>query len=155
MTFPNITDAIKALVIALLLAIIGFFLFPLLAPADPREAFVIALAAGAFLGALIIRFQLNGLGTSPGSNNDTTSLFVGNLAFKATPDEIRELFSPFGGIHSIRIMKDRATRRPRGFAFVEMDRKLSDKAIQELNGKEFHGRTLRVNESSNRQQIPS
>lgn len=152
MKFPTITDAIKALVIALLLAIIGFFLYPSLEPADPREAFVIALAVGAFLGAILVRFQRRAGNSTDTASSEMVSLFVGNLAFKASQDELRELFSPYGTVHSVRIMKDRATRRPRGFAFIEIDGKKSEKAIRELNGKEFHGRTLRVNESSNRQQ---
>jgi RNA recognition motif-containing protein len=76
------------------------------------------------------------------------NLFVGNLAYDATEDALRELFSPLGEVHQVRIMTDRDTGKPRGFAFVEM---VQDddaaKAIATLNGKEFGGRALTINEA--------
>ncbi|NOR51539.1 MAG: RNA-binding protein [Gammaproteobacteria bacterium] len=78
------------------------------------------------------------------------TIFVGNLAFKANSEQLRELFAKYGTVHTVRIMTDRMTRRPRGFAFVEMDEKPSAKAIKALNGKEFMGRDLRVNEGNER-----
>lgn len=155
MKFPRTIDAIKALVISLFLAVIGFFLFPLFALDDAREAFVIALALGGFLAALLVHVQITLPASASHAEGETTTLFVGNLAFKASPDELRELFIPFGTVHSVRIMKDRATRRPRGFAFVEIDVKMAQKAIKKLDGQEFHGRNLRVNESSKRQNDPA
>ncbi|MBE0511266.1 MAG: hypothetical protein IBX49_11170 [Gammaproteobacteria bacterium] len=148
MTFPTINDALKALVIALILAVAGFFLFPLFALEDPRESLVIALALGAFIGILLHRLQFAAREVSSSADGETSTLFVGNLAFKASQDELSALFNPFTTVHSVRIMKDRATRRPRGFAFVEIDSKHSAKAIKKLDGLEFHGRKLRVNVSN-------
>jgi len=76
------------------------------------------------------------------------NLFVGNMSFHTTEDELRALFEPFGEITRIQLMTDRDTGRSRGFAFVEMT---SDedaaKAIAALNGKEVDGRALNVNEA--------
>jgi cold-inducible RNA-binding protein len=76
------------------------------------------------------------------------NLFVGNLTFNTTEDALRGLFSPFGEVQQVRIMTDRDTGKSRGFAFVEM---VQDddaaKAIAALNGKEFEGRALTINEA--------
>ncbi|OFW09047.1 MAG: RNA-binding protein [Acidobacteria bacterium RIFCSPLOWO2_12_FULL_59_11] len=76
------------------------------------------------------------------------NLFVGNMSFHTTEDELRALFEPFGEITRIQVMTDRDTGRSRGFAFVEMasDDEAS-KAITELNSKEVDGRALNVNEA--------
>jgi len=76
------------------------------------------------------------------------NLFVGNLPFTATEDELRDLFSAFGEVQQVRIMTDRDTGRSRGFAFVEMpDDEAAGKAIEGLNGKDFNGRPLTINEA--------
>jgi RNA recognition motif-containing protein len=76
------------------------------------------------------------------------NLFVGNLTFDTTEDALRELFSPLGEVQQVRIMTDRDTGKSRGFGFVEM---VQDddaaKAIAALNGKEFGGRALTINEA--------
>ena len=75
-------------------------------------------------------------------------LFVGNLPFSATEDDLRELFGPYGEVQDVRIMTDRDTGKPRGFAFVEMVQdEDATRAIDGLNGKEFGGRALTVNEA--------
>lgn len=78
------------------------------------------------------------------------SIYVGNLPFTASEDEIRELFAAFGNVDSVRLMTDRETGRPRGFGFVKMDAADADAAIQALNGKSFGGRDLRINEAEDR-----
>ena len=76
------------------------------------------------------------------------NLFVGNLSFTATEDELRDLFSAFGEVQQVRIMTDRDTGKSRGFAFVEIaDDDAAAKAISDLNGKEFGGRALTINEA--------
>lgn len=75
-------------------------------------------------------------------------LFVGNLPFSATEDALRDLFGPFGEVQQVRIMTDRDTGKSRGFAFVEMaEDDAASKAIDSLNGKDFDGRALTVNEA--------
>jgi len=78
------------------------------------------------------------------------SIYVGNLPFSATEDEIRELFAAYGNVDSVRLMTDRETGRPRGFGFVKMAAQDADAAIQALNGKQFGGRSLRINEAEDR-----
>nr|WP_232024031.1 RNA-binding protein [Sulfurivermis fontis] len=83
-------------------------------------------------------------------NGETRSIFVGNLAYRASKDELEQLFGQYGVVRSVRIMTDRMTRRPRGFGFVEMEAKSALAAIKALDGKEFHGRALKVNEGNER-----
>jgi len=70
-------------------------------------------------------------------------LYVGNLPFSATEDQLRELFGKEGTVHSAQIVTDRETGQPRGFAFVEMDN--ADAAIKNLDNQPFGGRNLKVN----------
>ena len=80
------------------------------------------------------------------------NIFVGNLAFSATDDDIRQLFEPYGAVDTIRIITDRDTGSPRGFGFVDMpDSRAAQSAIQGLQGKELGGRTLNVNEAKPRE----
>jgi RNA recognition motif-containing protein len=80
-------------------------------------------------------------------------LYVGNLPFSATEEELTNLFSVHGEVQSVNIITDRMTGRARGFGFIEMEN--ADVAIQELNGKEFSGRTLTVNEAKEKTQSRS
>lgn len=79
-----------------------------------------------------------------------TSIYVGNLPFSATEDEIRSLFEAHGHVRSVKLITDRETGRPRGFGFVEMEGSSAAAAIEALNGREMEGRTLRVNEARER-----
>ncbi len=76
------------------------------------------------------------------------NIFVGNLSFGATEDSVRALFEPYGAIERVNIITDRDTGQSRGFGFVEMSGNAeAARAIQELDGKEFDGRALKVNEA--------
>ena len=76
------------------------------------------------------------------------SLFVGNLSFQATESALRELFQPFGQVTRVHMAMDRETGRARGFAFVEMSNDdEATKAIAALDGKDFEGRNVKVNEA--------
>lgn len=75
-----------------------------------------------------------------------SKIYVGNLPFSASDDEVRTLFSEFGTVESVSLITDRETGRPRGFGFVEMSNGASE-AIQALNEKEMDGRSLTVNEA--------
>jgi RNA recognition motif-containing protein len=74
-------------------------------------------------------------------------IYVGNLPFSTTEDELRDLFGQHGEVHSVNVIEDRDTGRPRGFAFVEMDEDAADSAIAALAGAELGGRSLNVNEA--------
>ncbi|MCL1916007.1 MAG: RNA-binding protein [Desulfovibrionaceae bacterium] len=75
------------------------------------------------------------------------SLYVGNLPWSATKEEVQNLFEAHGSVLSVKLVSDRETGRARGFGFVEMEDPDAAKAIQELDGASFGGRTLRVNEA--------
>lgn len=80
-----------------------------------------------------------------------TKLYVGNLPFTATEESVRALFAPHGTVEKVSLITDRDTGRPRGFGFVEMANADAARATQALNGKDFEGRTLRINEAQNRE----
>jgi RNA recognition motif-containing protein len=80
-----------------------------------------------------------------------TKLFVGNLPFTATDESVRALFSNHGTVEKVSVITDRETGRPRGFAFVEMSNADASRAIQALNGADFDGRPLKVDEAQDRQ----
>ena len=73
-------------------------------------------------------------------------LYVGNLSFQTTEAEVKELFGQSGPVDTVRIITDRDTGRSKGFGFVEMEDG-ADHAIAQLNGKDFNGRALTVNEA--------
>jgi cold-inducible RNA-binding protein len=82
----------------------------------------------------------------------STKLYVGNLAFQTTSQELQELFAQAGTVESAAVVEDRDTGRSRGFGFVEMSTKEeSAAAIDQFNGKEVNGRALKVNEAKPRE----
>ncbi len=84
-----------------------------------------------------------------------SKLFVGNLAFSTTENDLQDYFAQAGPVMSVNIMQDRATGRSRGFGFVEMSTpEDATKAIEMFNKKEFQGRALTVNEARPREDRP-
>ena len=80
------------------------------------------------------------------------NIYVGNLAFTASEDEVRELFAQYGAVDKVSLVTDRETGRARGFGFVEMpDSRAAQAAIQGLNGTALNGRALTVNEAKPRE----
>ena len=76
------------------------------------------------------------------------NIYVGNLSFDATEDQVRSLFEAYGAVDKVSIVTDRDTGQPRGFAFVEMtDDDGANKAIEALNGTNLGGRNLNINEA--------
>ena len=82
------------------------------------------------------------------------TLYVGNIPYSASEDDIRALFEQHGDVESVKLINDRETGRFRGFGFVQMDEGGAGAAIESLNGSDFGGRTLRVNEAREREQRP-
>lgn len=82
----------------------------------------------------------------------STKLYVGNLAFQTTSQELQQLFGQAGTVQSASVVEDRDTGRSRGFAFVEMStQEEATSAIEQFNGKEVGGRALKVNEAKPRE----
>jgi len=145
---PTFNNIIKAFVIALILSVIGYFLFPYLNLNElaPARLLAYSVLVSAFIAGIIavIPMEFNLLGSKQ------VSVFIGNLAFKASANNLRELIAEYGEIKSIRVRTDSATRRPKGFAFIEMDKKGAKAAIADLDGSEFFGRDIKVNYATRR-----
>ncbi|MBV9303722.1 MAG: RNA-binding protein [Acidobacteriaceae bacterium] len=84
-----------------------------------------------------------------------TNVFVGNLSFQTTQDELNSIFGQYGAVERVNVVTDRTTGQSRGFAFVEMSsRSEAEAAIAALNGTDLHGRTLNVNEARPKSEAP-
>ena len=82
----------------------------------------------------------------------TRKLYVGNLPFSTSEEDLRDAFEAHGTVDSVKVITDRETGRSRGFGFVEMaDENSAQEAMQALDGKDFGGRNLRVNEAQDKQ----
>ena len=76
------------------------------------------------------------------------NIYIGNCSYDVTEEQLRDLFTTYGEVDSVNVIRDRDTGRPRGFAFVEMsDPEAAKTAIESLNGTELDGRALKVNEA--------
>jgi len=151
----------KKIVISIAVAALGYLVinFVGLGIADKGA---IGIALGLFLGMFLSSQLFAALGSiklpekrparkAPSisvGDNEILSIFVGNLAFKVRGRQLAELFEPYGPIESIRIVKDRNTGRGKGFGFVDMKGAAAKKAIAELDGSEFFGRTIKVGEAN-------
>lgn len=83
------------------------------------------------------------------------NIFVGNLSFQSSEDSIRQLFEAYGAVSRVNLITDRETGRARGFGFVEMeDASAASKAISALDGRDFEGRPLKVNEARPKSDSP-
>jgi RNA recognition motif-containing protein len=78
-------------------------------------------------------------------------IYVGNIPFRANEEDIRQLFEQHGAVHTVTLINDRETGRPRGFGFVEMDDDAAAAAISALNDFDYEGRNLKVNEARPRE----
>jgi hypothetical protein len=142
------------LLIVLLITGMSYALMGTLPPGsiNPASLLAIGLVAGYIIGV-----NAPGLSGKIGSalhssrSAENKTLYVGNLPFRTTRYELRELFQPYGKIHSARIVIDRATKKPRGYGFVEMDSKGAEKAVSSLNGHTLAGRNLKVSEANDRE----
>jgi|SRR5579863_1881136 cold-inducible RNA-binding protein len=86
----------------------------------------------------------------------SNKLFVGNLSFKTTENDLQDAFSAFGTVTETNLMMDRMTNRPRGFGFVTMSTpEEAQKAIEGMHGKDFDGRALTVNVARPREERPA
>ncbi len=120
----------------------------------------LSFALGALASGILIQFIGAKKSAAPGSAESsgdfaTTTLYVGNLPYRANEMAIRTLFSEHGKVLSVRLMKDKHTGKRRGFGFVEMPEKDAQNAIKALNEKEFQERSLKVREANERAPRPA
>lgn len=137
------SHSLASLIATLVFAVAGFFLLSSgTLSMDASLAFTLGLVIGVFLVPAIGQF--GGNTESDGENADTTTLYVGNLPYRANEDAVKAHFSKQGQVESVRLMKDRRTGKRKGYGFVEMAAHDAQNAIKSLNDTEFQERTLKV-----------
>lgn len=105
---------------------------------------------------LVSALQHNGSGDNLNVGGNIMNIFVGNLSFETTDDELRAEFAQYGELSSVNILRDRMTNRSRGFAFVEMpNNEEAQNAITALNGKTINGRQINAAEARPREERSS
>jgi len=102
---------------------------------------------GGLLAALAPKSSATTKATSTSSDVSSSNIYVGNLPFNAGSDDVKNLFAPFGQVIDVRLVKDRRSKRFKGYGFVEMDTHGAEAAIKQLDGVDYAGRKLRVNEA--------
>ena len=134
---------ILSLIFSVIIAIIIYFVIP-------PEAFAanIGMAIGILAGGILIPVITNLVNSVPSetfsSGNSTTTLYVGNLPYRANEEAVSSHFSEQGNVVSVRLMKDRRTGKRKGYGFVEVESKNAESIIKNLNDSEFQERTLKV-----------
>ena len=104
-----------------------------------------SLAPGLLVAACI---RLTKIDFIEAGGQPVTNIFVGNLSYQTTQEELHAIFAQYGNVERVNIVTDRDTGQPRGFAFIEMsDAREAETAIAQLNGSELRGRALNVNEA--------
>lgn len=142
MNSPTIINIILSVV----LAVAGYLLLPVIAAnLDPSLALAIGLLLGGIL-VPIIGSQFSGTSSvaQQADEENSKTLYVGNLPYRANEQAVQQHFELQGQVHSVRLMKDRRTGKRKGYGFVEMTAAGAEKAIQNLNDSEFQERTLKV-----------
>jgi len=122
-----------------------------LSAVDPQGVPVASLFATGMVLGVIFGGLLVALAPKPSAagsaKSSSSNLYVGNLPFNAGSDDVKNLFTPFGEVIDVRLVKDRRSKRFKGYGFVEMDAAGALEAIKHLDGNDYAGRTLRVNEA--------
>ncbi|TMN42696.1 RNA-binding protein [Pseudoalteromonas sp. S2755] len=136
----------KVILITLVIAVASFFIVDLALSSTQLDA-ALMLAVGIIIGGVISQFLKSDTQQEKQSNLSTTTLYVGNLPYRANEHVVRELFEEQGQVFSVRLLKDKNTGKRRGFGFVEMSKQDAEKAITQLNEREFQQRTLKVREA--------
>ncbi|CAJ1759312.1 RNA recognition motif domain-containing protein [Aeromonas veronii] len=140
----------QAAILALVLAVVGYLVAQALQFSLKAEViFAAGLAIGGFVVPLLLK-RTPANTTEAIANQETCTLYVGNLPYRANEIAVRELFAEQGQVISVRLMKDKATGKRRGFGFVEMPAADAAKAIAALNDKEYQQRTLKVREANDK-----
>ncbi|MFT5313013.1 MAG: hypothetical protein ACI8Z9_001497 [Paraglaciecola sp.] len=133
------------LIVAALLAVLSYFLLPILGIDIPSNfALALGLLLGGALAPVIGSLFGNKLTSVDDDEGSSKTLYVGNLPYRANEQSVQEHFELQGHVHSVRLMKDRRTGKRKGYGFVEMDANGAHKAIENLNDSEFQERTLKV-----------
>ncbi|WP_040891249.1 RNA recognition motif domain-containing protein [Vibrio ezurae] len=137
----------KSLLIVFILAIAGSVLVSLL-PIPKSVAFCLGVVATALIlwqkPAASAPSKTTSSKPVAATNTENTTLYVGNLSYKASESHVKELFEEYGTVYSVRLMKDKRTGKRRGFGFVEVGHDDADSMIAKLNEYEYMQRTIKV-----------
>ncbi|MFA0115826.1 RNA recognition motif domain-containing protein [Vibrio sp. 10N.261.46.E11] len=129
----------KSMLLIVALAVLGGIVFSQV-DISPAITFILGVLASAF----VVNFSSTSSKSESEPKASTKTLYVGNLPYKANESHVRELFSEYGEVFAVRLMKDKRTGKRRGFGFVVMTSNDVNHAISELNDKDYMQRTLKV-----------
>jgi RNA recognition motif-containing protein len=144
MKSPQVSHFVIALVFAAIAYLIAINI------AFTATAIAIIVFISSLIASLITIPTPSSTAESSDVSDDAKTLYVGNLPYRANEAAVKELFSEYGQVQSVRLMKDKHTGKRRGFGFVEMSSNDISKAIDALNDTEFQQRTLKVREAKER-----
>ena len=134
------------LIVALVFSVAIYFL----ANSNVFELTSMSVAVVAFVCAFIAPLVGKAETNAQEADTSISTLYVGNLPYRANEAAVRELFSEYGQVQSVRLMKDKHTGKRRGFGFVEISAGDAEQAVASLNDSEFQQRTLKVREAKER-----
>jgi RNA recognition motif-containing protein len=146
------SQLVTTIITAIVLAVITYFIANTiqLTPMTIALCVLFSTLIMAFVGAFSLSNKSSTEEAVANGPVEIKTLYVGNLPYRANETAIRTLFSQYGVVHSVRLMKDKNTGKRRGFGFVEMTAAHADKAIKALNDSEFQQRTLKIREAKER-----
>ncbi len=133
---------IKDVSVSIILAIVGYFavsLFP--ETINSQLIFALGLLIG---GCVIASMHINSSSSDENVEEETTTLYIGNLAYRVNEGNVREHFAKVGEVRSVRLMQDKRTGKKKGFGFVEVNSADAEKMISTYNDTQFNDRTLKV-----------
>jgi len=143
----SVSCFVKLFAVAIVASLAGYYGLSAIGPQGVPAAslFATGITLGILFGGLLV--ALAPKPSQASQKEGSSNIYVGNLPFNAGQDDVKNLFSPFGEVVDIRMVKDRRSKRFKGYGFVEMDAAGAQEAIKRLDGKDYAGRTLRVNEA--------
>lgn len=132
--------------VTVIFAIVLYVILPIVASDIPSQlsAVIGVLVGGLLVPALSKLFSSFNTSSEQGDSSEISTLYVGNLPYRADEEAVQEHFEQQGSVVSVRLMKDRRTGKRKGYGFVEMNAKGAAKAIKNLNDSTFQERTLKV-----------
>jgi hypothetical protein len=144
---------VKLFAAAIVASLVGFFATSAIGTGGLPAAslFATGITIGTIFGGLLVALYpasecASKASSGASSTSGASSIYVGNLPFNAGESDVKNLFAPYGEVVEVRLVKDRRSHRPKGYGFVEMSATDAKSAIKHLNGTDYAGRTLRVNE---------
>lgn len=145
----SISCFVKLLLAGLAASLVGYYLIAAIDPQAPvGSLFATGILLGTIFGGLLAALAPKGAASAaPQVEEDDLNIYVGNLPFNAGEDDVKNLFAPFGEVVEVRLVRDRRSKRFKGYGFVEMHASGARAAMKQLDGTDYAGRTLRVNEA--------